>query len=351
MTRPTSPGHLVSGSLIALALILIGVGLLPVPFVKMSPGPVHDVLGSTGVGQFIEISGTTTYPTTGQLDMLTVTERGGPAGALTLPEAYWGWIDPDQQLVPRDLIYPPDRSDDESEQISRAQFSGAESDAIAAALGLIGQPVQSTVIVRGVVDDGPAAGKVQPDDVILRVNSVPVTKASQVVDLVRGNPPGTTVGLEIERDGNRSGVDVTLGPDPEDPGRGRAGILLANQYRADFPIEFGAGDVGGPSAGLVLALGLVDKLTPGSLTGGSIVAATGTIDPEGHVGSIGGVREKAVAARQAGARVMLVPEDNCAQLGDVDPGGMAVIPVRDLRGSVDVLRRWSDGGELPQRCR
>ncbi len=350
MTGSARSGHLVSGSLIALALILIGVGLLPVPFVKMSPGPVHDVLGTTGAGRFIDISGTTTYPTTGQLDMLTVTERGGPAGPLTLPEAYWGWIDPDQQLVPRELIYPPDRSDEESEQISRAQFSGAESDAIAAALGLLGQPVRSSVIVRGVVDDGPAAGKVQPGDTIVQVDSVPVTEASQVVELVRGNLPGSTVALEIEQDGRRSKVEVTLGPDPDDPSRGRAGILLANQYRADFPIGFGAGDVGGPSAGLVLALGLVDKLTPGSMTGGFTVAATGTIDPEGRVRSIGGVREKAVAARQAGARVMLIPEANCEQLGDVDRGGMTVIPVRDLRGSVDLLRRWSDGGELPQSC-
>lgn len=333
-----------------LALVLIGIGLLPVLFVKMSPGPVYDVLGQGSGGAFIEVSGVPTYRTNGQLDMLTVTERGGPPGPLTLPEAYWGWIDPDQQLISREKIYPPDRSDEESEQIGYAQFSQSESNATAAALRFLNLPVISTATVQGVLADGPAAGVLRSGDDLLRVDSTPVVDGAQVSQAVKVHPPGSKVVFEIERDESRSVAEVILAADPEHPSQGRAGILVATRYSAEFPIEFRAADVGGPSAGLVLALGLVDKLTPESLTGGRTVAVTGTIDADGRVGVIGGVREKAVAARNAGAQTLLIPSDNCSQLADLDLTGLEVAPVVDLREAVAVLRNAAAGGGQSPRC-
>lgn len=341
-------GHLVSWSLVALALSLVGIGLLPVPYVKLSPGPLYNVLGQEDGRQVIGISDATTYPVSGELDLLTVTERGGPAGPLTLPEAYMTWFDRDQKLVPRDLLYPPDQSSEEAERISSAQFSQAESNAIAAALSIVGVPVSSEAVVVGVAEGGPSMGLLNPDDVIERVGDVAVKSPEDVTSQVRAYPPGADVDFSVRRDGAGRGVVVRLGDDPQRPGQGRAGIVVGTRYQSPFPIEFGLEGIGGPSAGLVFSLGLVDRLTPDSLTGGRKIAATGTIDADGRVGPIGGVQEKAAAARNHGAELLLIPKQNCSAVSGSDAWGIRAVPVSTLAEAVSVMKRWVTGaGDLP----
>lgn len=112
-------------------------------------------------------------------------------------------------------------------------------------------------------------------------------------------------------------------------------------------------DVGGPSAGLMFSLGLIDKLSPEDLTGGAFVAGTGTIDDAGTVGPIGGVTMKTIAARDAGAEFFLTPKDNCAAAAADKPGGLTLIEVADLQGALDALEsiRTGDTAALPQCAR
>ncbi|MGH3670280.1 MAG: S16 family serine protease, partial [Pseudonocardiaceae bacterium] len=108
-------------------------------------------------------------------------------------------------------------------------------------------------------------------------------------------------------------------------------------------------DVGGPSAGLMFALAIVDKLTPGALAGNIFVAGTGTIVPAGQVGSIGGIPLKMISAREAGATVFLVPAGNCAEAVQHVPAGLRLVRVNTLTDAVHALDQLR-GGQQPPHC-
>lgn len=343
-------GRLITGSLLLLLAVIAAEALLPVPYVKLSPGPMYNVIGSAKGVELIQISGTATSPTSGELDMVTVTERGGPAGPMTLPEAYWGWFDSTQAVVPERLLYPPNRSAEESEQINKALFSQSESNAVGAALAYLGLPRVETVVVSGVAESGPAAGQLQPNDVIVRVGGVAVTSPGQVAEVVRSRSPGSRIEFTVARDGATITVPVVLGAAAGDATRGFAGITLAARFSATFQINFGITDIGGPSAGMMLSLGIIDKLSPESINGGRSVAGTGTVDPTGKVGAIGGIAQKMASARKHGSEIFLAPADNCGDVVRAGTGELNVVKVVDVADAVGVLRRWLAGDPSLPRC-
>lgn len=328
------------------AVLVIVAFLLPVPYVRLAPGPTFNVIGTSDGAEVIAIQGTTTYPTSGELDMTTVSESGGPRGGLTFVEAITAWFNASDAVVPRELLYPDDITGEEVRQRGAALFSTAESDAIAAALGYLNIPVTTEVIVTAVVDETPAAGVFEPRDRIRAVDGVEVTSPQNVVDAVRAAPVGTTFTVDIDRGGAPSQVQVTSADNPENPGTGLLGITVGNFYTPDFTIDFTLQDIGGPSAGLVFAMGIVDKLTPDSITGGSHVAVTGTIDPEGNVGPIGGIRQKLAGAREAGAELFVMPQAHCAEAEGFIPDGLTVVPVETLTQAIDAVTAWRSGEAL-----
>ena len=127
------------------------------------------------------------------------------------------------------------------------------------------------------------------------------------------------------------------------------GIAVVDAPWAPFTIDFNLANVGGPSAGLVFSLAVIDKLTTGDLSGDKFVAGTGTIDAEGKVGPIGGISHKIVAAHDAGASVFLVPAANCDEAKSAGESGIDLVKVENLGGAVDALKSLSAGGEAP-RC-
>lgn len=351
---------LLISALTSLALILVAL-LLPVPFVRMAPGPTFNVIGEQDGRAVIEIQDTTTYPVTGALDMTTVLESGGPRGGLSFVEALASWLDPSDAVVPRELLFPDDITGEEVRMRQAALFSTSGSNAIAAALNALGLPVRSTVVVDAVYDDTPAAGLLEAQDEVLRVDDVPVETPSDVVDAVRSRPAGTPLEFTVRRavdspegEQNEQGesaapatedvtVTVTTQDNPESPGTPYIGIGVSELYSADFPIAFTLEDVGGPSAGLIFALGIVDKLTPADLTAGRHVAGTGTITPDGDVGPIGGIRQKLAGAREAGATLFLMPESHCAEAQGHVPDGLTVVPVGTLTDAIDAVEAFSAG--------
>ena len=341
--RPGRRGWTLIFSSVTLLFLLALAFLLPVPFVKLAPGPTFNVIGEEDGQPVIKISGTTTYPVIGDLDMTTVLESGGPRGGLTFVDAIASWLNPSDAVVPRELLFPDDISGDEVEKHQALMFSSSESDAIAAAMSYLKKPVVTQVIVNAVYPDSPAFDVLQLKDEILAIDGVKVTKPEEVAKAVRSKPIGTTFAFDIRRDGTETTAKVTSAANPDDPAKPFIGIGVGALYAAEFPIEFTLTDVGGPSAGLMFATGIVDKLTPDNLTAGKHIAGTGTIDPDGTVGPIGGIRQKMAGARGAGAELFLMPKEHCAEAAGHVPDGLTVVPVTTLSEGIAAIQAYNAG--------
>ncbi len=329
-------------------LLAATAALLPVPYVALQPGPTTNTLGKVGDTELIRIEGRRTYPDRGHLDLVTVSVLGGPRQRLDLVTALKGWLDDSVAVVPETTVYPDGESAEEAEQQSAAEMSDSQENATTAALRELGIPVVSKVIVDALSPGSPSKGKLEKGDQLVSVNGKQVQGGASLRDAVTGLEPGDEVRLVVLRDGKqvRSTVTTVAAPD-----NGRAIIGVTTRDRAEYPfsVQISLKDVGGPSAGLMFALGIVDKLTPGSLTGGAFIAGTGTIDDAGHVGAIGGIQQKMIGARRKGATVFLSPASNCAQARKSVPDGLRLVKVRRLSEAVDALEDLRAGrtGQLP----
>ena len=320
---------------------LLAAVLLPVPYVVLSPGPVFDTLGEVGGTPLISISGAPTYPTSGRLDLTTVSESGGPRGRLSVVDALRGWVATDEVVVPRELLYPPDQTADEVDRENTAAMTDSQDAATYAALRYLDLPVTDTVTVAEVDPDGPSQGKLEVGDRFLAVDDRPVSTPVELREEVSSNPPGTAVTLRVERDGRELDVVVTTVAADDDPTVSRIGVVPGVGFVSPVDVTIRLDDVGGPSAGLMFSLGIVDKLTPVQENGGRHVAGTGTIDAAGAIGPIGGIEQKLVGARQAGATLFFVPEGNCAAAASAAPDGLRLAKVAtldDAMAALDVVR-------------
>ncbi|WP_165827695.1 PDZ domain-containing protein [Mycolicibacterium sp. GF69] len=330
--------------LVALVPILaFGVlaSVVPVPYVSLGPGPTFNTLGEVDGKQVIDIEGTDVYPTSGHLNMTTVSQRD----QLGLGEAMALWLSGRQQLVPRDLVYPPDMTREEVDEANTTDFRNSERSAEYAALHFLEFPM--AVTVEDVNDPGPSAGKLAAGDAIDAVNGQPVTTLEEFQNLLEDTKPGDTVVLDYRRKDAPSGVaTITLGKHPERD-QGLLGIAVLDAPWAPFAIDFNLEKIGGPSAGLIFSLAVVDKLTTGDLNDGRFVAGSGTISGDGEVGGIGGIGHKMLSAREAGATIFLVPADNCEEAKTAPHDGMELIKVDTLAHAVEALKTLSAGGERP----
>ena len=329
------------------ALAVVGSLILPVPYVIVSPGPTFNTLGDYGGEPVVEISGVTTYPTDGELEITTVRERGGPYGPLTVAEAVIAALGSSSVVVPDELLFPPGVSSDEQRERSRAEFTAAQTNALAAALNSLDIPVSEQPIIAEVSADGPASGVLEVGDLLVSVAGTPASSTELVVQQVRATAPGTTIPIVVDREGTDQEVSVTLAAAPDDPTQGRIGVVLRSVYSGPFEVDFSLSGIGGPSAGLVFALAIVDELTPGDLTGGRNIAGTGTIDPNGDVGAIGGVAQKMVGAQRAGAELFLAPRDNCDAILGAVPEGLVVAAVDTLAEAQESISVFINGGTPP----
>ncbi|HEV7852517.1 MAG TPA: PDZ domain-containing protein [Mycobacterium sp.] len=336
----------ISTLLVAMApIVAFGVllALVTVPYVSLGPGPTFDTLGEIDGKEVVDIKGADVHPTTGHLNMTTVSQRDN----LTLGQALTLWASGREQLVPRDLVYPPDKSKDEIDKSNNQEFKRSEDSAEYAALGYLKYP--PAVTAETVSKDGASAGKLKEGDAIDAVNGTLVTDLEQFQGLMAKTKPGDEVVLDFRRKNAAPGVTtVKLGSAP-DKKQGVLGIGVVEAPWAPFTINFNLANIGGPSAGLVFSLAVIDKLTTGDLSGDRFVAGTGTINSDGKVGSIGGITHKILAAHEAGATVFLVPADNCDEAKSAHQDGIDLVKVNKLGDAVDALKALSAGGEA-SRC-
>jgi PDZ domain-containing protein len=324
-------------------IVVFGVllAVVTVPFVSLGPGPTFNTLGDVDGKQVVAISGTSTQPTTGHLNMTTVSERDD----LTLGEALTLWLSGQEQLVPRDLVYPPGKSREDVDKANNADFKQSEDSAAYAALGFLKYP--PAVTVATVTDPGPSAGKLKSGDAIDAVNGTPVANIEQFTGFLKNTKPGQVVTIDYRRKNEPAGVaQITLGTN-KDRDYGFMGVAVLDAPWAPFVIDFNLANVGGPSAGLMFSLAVVDKLTTGELAGSTFVAGTGTISIDGKVGQIGGITHKMTAAQKAGATVFLVPAKNCYEAASDNPSNLRLVKVETLSDAVDALHAVTSGGQPP----
>lgn len=309
--------------------------LLPVPYVTLSPGPTTNTLGSVAGTELIHIDGHKTYPDTGHLNLTTVSVQGGPQQRMDLVTALAGWLDGSIAVIPEEQVYPKGQSAKQAEQASTNEMRDSQESATTAALRSLAIPVTTRVAVNQVPAGSPASGKLQVSDVIIDVDGHAIDGGTALRALITAHAPGDPVTFLIERGGKRTDVTVTTAKAPD--GRTIVGITTSDVADYPFTVKIGLRDVGGPSAGLMFALGIVDKLTPGSLTGGAFVAGTGTIDDNGTVGPIGGIAQKMIAAKRAGATVFLAPAGDCAEAISTVPHGLKLVRVDSLKSALAAL--------------
>jgi PDZ domain-containing protein len=330
-----------------LLIVILGVsgGIAKVPYVALSPGPAIDTLGESGGTAVLQITGATVYETDGSLDLTTVSVQQ----SLTLYDALAGWLSRDKAVIPREILYPPDQTPEQQAAENAQQMEQSQDDAATAALRELGYPETVRVAVDNIINGGPADGMLEPGDFITAVDGVAVRTAAEVGPLVRKHSPGEQVRIDYTRSGTPGTARITTRAAGDDPKRAIIGITPVEVSEFPVQVTIGLKDIGGPSAGLMFALGIIDKLGPESLTGGRSIAGTGTIDPEGKVGPIGGIAEKLVGAKRKGASVFLVPADNCPEARSTAPEGLQLIRVDTLRGALAGLSTLTQGG-TPTGC-
>jgi len=320
---------------------LLALVFLPTPYVIERPGPVFDVLGKTNGRPVITVSDAATYPTTGQLDVLTVSLVGTRENTPSWFELGLAWLNPAEAIVPVDVMFPPNVSTKQVEAESSAMMDESQQDAIAAALTKLGYTVSWHVYVSEVSKGSPSAGKLVAADFILKVNGIAIRDVDQLRSTLDAEAAKGPLSVEVLRGGKKVTEQITATKD--DQGKYRLGILAG--YKYDFPlkIKLQLGDVGGPSGGMMFALGIIDRLTPGQLTGGKHIAGTGTIDAAGNVGPIGGIRHKLFGAASAGATIFLAPASNCDEVVGHVPAGLSVIKVTTLTQAKADLEKIATG--------
>jgi Lon-like protease len=333
---------LVVGAVLLLVTGLVG-AVLPVPYVAQVPGPTYNTLGSIGTTKIITITGRTPNHVDGNLNLTTV---GVTRGRLTLVQTVRGWFAKNVSVVPEDAVYPPNQTQQQTQQLNRQQFLTSEQAAEAAALGHLGYP--DKVVVEGISDGSPAAGKLEVGDAIDSVGGRPTPDKATLTTVLQSIPGGTAVPVAYTRLGTPGSTTITTKKAPDRTGS-LLGILVSDAPSAPFDVDIHVADVGGPSAGLMLTLGIIDLVGTTDLTAGKVIAGTGTIDEKGAVGPIGGIQLKMVAAKGIGARTFLTPAANCTEAEQAPQPGLTLAKVATLD---DALTALADvrAGRTPPTC-
>ena len=351
--RPMSRAALAGiWALVVALVVLLVLTFLPTAYVIQQPGPVYNTLGTAQNADgedvpLITIDGAETYATDGSLDLLTVQVVGNPQRTPSWLELAGAWFDRTRAVLPLESVFPAGQTTEERRTQSTTLMVNSQQDATAAALTEAGFDVPSDIVVYEFSPDSASEGVLQVDDMILAANGTPIEGVDDLRRIINDGE-GDDVELTILRDGEEETVSVSPTETVAEDGTTSWVIGVVLQRRFDFPIdvEIQLNNVGGPSAGMMFALGIVDLLSPGDLTGGEDVAGTGTITADGVVGPIGGIRQKMWGAVGAGAEWFLAPEANCDEVVGHVPDGLRVFAVEDLDDALTAVETLAEGGDL-----
>jgi Lon-like protease len=320
------------------AVLMIAALVLPIPYVLYQPGTTVDVLSEAGGKERIQITGHKAYHDGGELRMVTIYVTN-PGDEISLATALWGWWNRDDAVRPYSSVYRDDETNEENDEQSALQMATSQDVAVAVAMKALGLDVPSVPVVSPVEEGLPADGKLEPGDHLISIGGATIATWEDVVKAVSTSTPDKPLTFVVDRNGTRTTVEVT--PRSID-GRTRVGISEAYDYKFPFDVRINIDEnIGGPSAGLMFSLSIYDTLTPGSLTGGHIIAGTGEIRPDGSVGAIGGIQQKIAAARDAKAELFLVPAVNCDEALDAPRDDVRLARVETMEQAKDVVETFA----------
>lgn len=348
--RPVSPGpsrRLAGWVAAGSALLALAA---PAPYIVESPGPAIDVLGRYEGREVLRVSGAEqaglaedAAGTEGRLDMTTVLVGGPPLGTTTVLDLLGALADPGADVVPRELVYPTGTTSEQVSAGNTAAMSSSQEVAAAAALRELGVDPRPRLRVQGFTPGSPAAAVLRAGDEILTAAGAPVEDVTQLKKALNASD-GDPVPMAVLRDGRELTLQVPVAAAPAGgPDRWVIGAYLTQAFDSPVQVDIALEDVGGPSAGLMFGLSILDRLSAGDLTGGRHIAGTGTLTADGVVGAIGGIPQKVRGARQAGAEVFLAPVENCAELDGRVPEGLTVYAVDTLSTARDTVQAVARG--------
>lgn len=313
---------------------------LAVPYAAEGPGPTFNTLDDVDGAPVVDIKGAPLDPTAGNLNMTTVAVTTG----MTLPQLIGMWAFSDATIVPLDQVIPQHLTREEVDTRNKEEFTNSEALATMAALRYLNLPLEVTV--ADVMPDSPAEDLLKKGDAIRAVNGTKVTEPQEVQKIVQEAKPGSTITLSVLRGKRSITVPVGVEENPHNKESSYLGVYLTSSSATGIDVHFNLNEVGGPSAGLIFALAVIDKLSPGQLNGGKFVAGSGTIDESGKVGAIGGIEHKVAAAHSAGAQLFLSPADNCSEAVSQDHGDMTIVSVTSLEEAIAQMKAFSEGKPL-----
>jgi PDZ domain-containing protein len=336
---------LIIASIGTAAAIAVSV-LIPVPYVILGPGPTLNTIGRDTSGQdLITIQGRATYPTSGNLNMVTVSYAGGPGQNINIYGALAAWLNSNEAVVPESELFPSGQSQQETQQQDTEEMASSQEIATAAAFTYLNIPYQTFITVQVTAPGYPAYGVLKQGDIITAIDGTQVTSDTNLQDIIRSHPAGTKLNFTVLRGGTTEHFSIAT---KESGGVPIIGVGIQDQYKFPFTVKFDLGsNIGGPSAGTMFALGIIDKLTQDNLTGGKFIAGTGEITPAGQVQAIGGIQQKMVGARGAGATIFLAPASNCSDVDGAIPAGLRVVKVSTLSQAVTYLDDIKEGKPVP----
>lgn len=338
-----------------LAIASVVVFIVPIPYVVTTPGPTFDLNAPFHGHELISVNGTDPHtgqavtadrPHDGQLRMVTVSEYGGPGHPITtfdLLRLTWDGVSEVDHYYD---IYNDEVTADQVQSFAQAMMTSSHSTSSVAALEQLGYDVPAVVSVTGAVEGSHAEGKVEAGDILVSVTDHsgtvhPVNRAGTIFAVMAKTPADSTVTLVVKRHGVDIPLSIVSTAAPDGIGS-KLGIYLDIKTTLPFDVTFNIEDIGGPSAGMMFALAIIDKLTEGDLTGGKPVAGTGALHYDGRVEPIGGLPQKMVGAYNEGARYFLAPDVNCDEVTST-PEGLEVFRVADLNEAVSAVEAIKAG--------
>jgi PDZ domain-containing protein len=356
-SRAASPRSVTMVVSLLVTAVLAGILMAtPAAYAIRTPGPTEDTLSVQEGGEgrsatetpLIEVSGAETYPASGELRLTTVSVYGGPGSDVLLGDVVWGWTSQQRSVQPVESIFPETVTGEQQQQELQRQMLGSQESATVAALTELGYEVPTTMTVAGTSPGTGADGVVEPGDVVVSLDGEPTESYTELLTLLDDVAPGDAVVLGVERDGEPTDLTVTTGQGDD---RALLGVLIEPIY--DFPVDvtIQIDDIGGSSAGTMFALGIIDLMTPEDELAGAVVAGSGTMDVDGRVGPIGGIRQKMYGALRDGAAWFLAPAANCSEVVGHEPDGIEVVRVATLaeaRQAIEAIGA-GEGADLP-RC-
>lgn len=305
------------------------------PMLVMEPGPAPDITDKSEILS-------STFESSGSFHLTTVQIKR-PEGS-TLFEAVKAILAADKFLVPRSAVYPPGGSDEQVDRVQSAQMVQSEVSAAAVAFSALGIEYEPAgALVMELLPGSSASEVLVPGDVITAVDDRPVESIDDLIEEIAMRSVGEPVAVTVQRDGVMVTEKIQTVQSPEEPGRTAMGVQISQYHRAPIDIDFDAADIGGPSAGLMFALSIYDRLEEEDLTGGKTIAGTGTLDSSqdgsASVGGVGAVELKVRGAMNLGADVFLVPTGSLEEARTVAGASMTVIGVSTFEEAVAALER------------